>query len=316
MELHRAHSFLSQLNDMKNTPQQIEEDDNEKKLKLQFTKILAVKNDLTSKVEAAIQLQKQLSQREKDLENQINDLNDQSSITLNLLDQKKEALIAENDELRDTYSSYPSISFLIEQSNILSEILNTTVIKPKKYEIDEAVMRKIGVLQRSDENLSILEERLKYFVNRYDAMERSRKIASLQSPVKKSASETLEEQEYRRKIQLLKVTSKSSFDLIQYQCDALSNEIKRAKNEIETIKFVQSNRFSTPRKENLMFDREIREIIQIADGDQSMLHYNGANEYEYNGFRFTVQNMDDEVVAICDDDIIPLNIFLENIIYL
>ena len=339
--------------------------------KLHITKVFTVTSDLKSKVDAALMLNKSLLNKEKELQRQIQDLNDRSKISLSMLDERKEMLISENDNLRNCYLELPSVEFLKSQLVILSQILNTTrpnKVQPKtKDKLDIQTMRKLGILQRTEEDLTILPERLNYLVNRHDAMERAKKSAANKSPIKKYKNkETPEEHEIRKKIQLLKVATKSSFDLIQFQCDLLQSEVQKLKVDISTMKMIQNTPFCSPIKSprklysnsknlspynnlnlnsasnsnfpstsnfasnsnttsnvsfniDLVYDQDVKDNLQKADGNIDLLKINGNNEYEYNGFQFRVftqEDRKDELFAESGNDVLPLFQFLSNIVHL
>ncbi|KAK8894776.1 hypothetical protein M9Y10_023213 [Tritrichomonas musculus] len=454
---------------------------------------ISKKNSLQAQFNAISVQRKQLSERENDLQDKIDILNERSGETMRILDSKKDILISENDELRMQYERYPTVEYLSKQLAIITEILETLDDndidnnidyedvednsdsdtsseikvkndakkvksnqqrnynrKKKRRVLDENTMRKIGVLQKSNEDLSILPERLNYLVNRLDTM-KSALIALTPSSAptlisnnsddnidpeqqKKMLQEEKEKRELMRKIKLLKISMKASFNRTQFQCENLKTDIQRLINECETIKTVNNNlpklhrnrsqnnsRINTPNKsspnsssdtsndksesteefffkikdselrstsnstpntsikeetnsivtltptreksdnsdnsiskpksndslnsnvnnesdsadftqEDLdkykegyalsalsyldIFDKDVKHMLKNAGGDISNLHFNGNNEYEYNGFRFKVSKKEKKLYAFSDGDTVLLPIFLSNIVYL
>lgn len=454
---------------------------------------ISKKNSLQAQFNAISVQRKQLSERENDLQEKIDILNERSGETMRILDSKKDILISENDELRMQYERYPTVEYLSKQLAIITEILETLDDndidnnidyedvednsdsdtsseikvkndakkvksnqqrnynrKKKRRVLDENTMRKIGVLQKSNEDLSILPERLNYLVNRLDTM-KSALIALTPSSApmlisnnsddnidpeqqKKMLQEEKEKRELMRKIKLLKISMKASFNRTQFQCENLKTDIQRLINECETIKTVNNNlpklhrnrsqnnsRINTPNKsspnsssdtsndksesteefffkikdselrstsnstpntsikeetnsivtltptreksdnsdnsiskpksndslnsnvnnesdsadftqEDLdkykegyalsalsyldIFDKDVKHMLKNAGGDISNLHFNGNNEYEYNGFRFKVSKKEKKLYAFSDGDTVLLPIFLSNIVYL
>lgn len=459
---------------------------------------LAKKSSLQAQFNAISIQRRQLTDRENDLQNKIDDLNEKSGESMKLLDGKKDLLINENDELRMQYERYPTIEYLSKQLAVLTEILESiddndidnSIIyneensdsddtsesesksdikkirnagsknyskRKKKRVLDENTMRKIGVLQKSNEDLSILPERLNYLVNRLDTMKSAiisltpksnsqlnmsinNSIETTNDPEKqkKILQEETEKKELMRKIKLLKVSMKASFNRTQFQCESLQTDIQRLINECETLKTVTNNlpklrrnrsqnssRCNTPsktsmadssskksentdsaeefffninetqtkllssstqnspnktspmtspvqqnnekdsilsfkNKQNLtpnsnlisnqskngdndsdsadlteedlkkykegyalsalsfldIFDKDVKYMLKDAGGDVSNLHFNGNNEYEYNGFRFKVSKKDEKLYAFSDGDTVLLPMFLSNIVYL
>lgn len=461
---------------------------------------IAKKNSLQAQFNAISVQRRQLTERENDLQNKIDNLNDQSGETMRILDSKKDFLLNENDELRMQYERYPTVEYLSKQLAILTEILETiddnefdniseynddnsdsdvssetesksdvkksqnnepknNFKRKKKRVLDEDTMRKIGVLQKSNEDLSILPERLSYLVNRLDTMKaaiisltpKSNSQLSLSSnsetsndpeQQKKILQEEKEKNELMRKIKLLKITMNASFNRTQFQCENLQIDIQRLVNECETLKTITNNlpklrrnrsgnssRFTTPSKSSIadsgsnsvsnksdntesaeefffninetqtkllsnsspnspnkesllnspsqpindkgsnssfhneknskpnsntnsnmnsnsnndsdsadlteedlkkykegyalsalsfldIFDKDVKHMLKDAGGDVSNLHFNGNNEYEYNGFRFKVSKKDDKLYAFSDGDTVLLPMFLSNIVYL
>lgn len=459
---------------------------------------LAKKSSLQAQFNAISIQRRQLTDRENDLQNKIDDLNEKSGESMKLLDGKKDLLINENDELRMQYERYPTIEYLSKQLAVLTEILESiddndidnSIIyneensdsddtsesesksdikkirnagsknyskKKKKRVLDENTMRKIGVLQKSNEDLSILPERLNYLVNRLDTMKSAiisltpksnsqlnmsinNSIETTNDPEKqkKILQEETEKKELMRKIKLLKISMKASFNRTQFQCENLQTDIQRLINECETLKTVTNNlpklrrnrsqnssRCNTPsktsmadsssnksentdsaeefffninetqtkllssstqnspnktspmtspvqqnnekdsilsfkNKQNLtpnsnlisnqskngdndsdsadlteedlkkykegyalsalsfldIFDKDVKYMLKDAGGDVSNLHFNGNNEYEYNGFRFKVSKKDEKLYAFSDGDTVLLPMFLSNIVYL
>ena len=94
-------------------------------------------------------------------------MNANAELTLNILDQRKEQLLAENDDLRREYESYPSIDFLEDQLFAITSILESASGYSQDIMPDPSIdahLKKLGILQ-PDEDCSILEVRLEDLID-------------------------------------------------------------------------------------------------------------------------------------------------------
>lgn len=401
-----------------------------------YSKLVTEKELIQSRLHTIRAQNKQFIERENFLKNEIKKINQKSAYTMQALEQRKEMLLKEKDDLLNAYQFLPPVEFLRTQLSVLDFLLSRKKNENQtnqKAEINEEIMRKLGIIQRSNEDISVVPERLAYLVNRLETFKQAYKEMTPKSRKSLGSVGTInneslfdptakERKELMRKIKLLKVSMKASFRHTEFQCESLRSDVHRLEAECEMIQTIQASiprmglrktkSFSTginklslshipinetksddcdisfdedsdfidlqnsetvqssmpiiplsnrtrARSSNLkqsgnknqiphncsnveseksdpkisdenanetiaisplsnlnIFDQDVQRILKGSGGDLDLLHYNGNNEYEYNGFRFMVIKQETKLYAVSENETIILPIFLSNIVYL
>lgn len=208
-----------------------------------LNEVLALKHDLLAKLEAAKQTRIQYKEREYELEKQINELNEKAGITLKYLDERKDQLSIENEELLEINDSLPDSDFINSQYTALQKISTSAPKSQEDYFLDLKPLRELGILTE-DESYALLPKRLKELTQQlseltYRSPTRPHRTNDL-IPIDDTDAGVL-----MHKIKLLETTYESTMRASNENIMYLEAEIQEKRKELEELK--RSMGIRTPR---------------------------------------------------------------------
>ena len=262
------------------------------------------RNSLRYKVDIMKKTNKMLTQRENQLSNQIEDLNNQAAETFQLLDAKKSQLISENDDLLAEYENLPSIEFLQDQLSVLTNIINDDNATESLSERD---LKDIGILEEN-ESIDILEGRLNDMIHDRD------RLFDTGQPQPLIDQSSKEERELRRKIKLLKIASKNAFEMTLNEINNITTDIQILKSKLD--KYFKNTIKYRNKSKDINIDEEINKVLMEAGGDRNLLKKIDDQHYEYQDFKFKVYYKYGKLYGECDNSKQPLNDFLKVVMIL
>lgn len=275
---------------------------NNKKVGPDYSDIIELKKKISDSMSA----KNQLIQRENYLQSQIETMNKNAEITMNILDERKEQLMIENDNLRLEYEALPPIDFLENQLYTLSNILENSSSKTQILTLDSSVdakLRKIGILNR-DEDCSLLELRLA------DLIDQTRRTYDPGPPQPIIDKGLPEEKELRKKIQIFKIAAESATLRTKYEIEKIKIDIQKIKDEVDEYykDLFEIENPQTDKKEDL--EEKVRQILTEAGGNIDVFKKVEDNEskcmFEYDKKKIVVFQKYGEFYGECENTEFPL----------
>lgn len=273
-----------------------------------LNEILATKHDLMAKLEAARQTKKQYYHRKQELEDQINELNEKAGLTLKLLDEKKDQLSFENEELRDEIESNPSIEFLEEQFAILKQAVPNSPERNMVAVVDVDPFIELGILGEN-ETLAVLPQRLKKMTDElYEYQKNKSPIRGSPKTYNFMALDESEEETLKRRIRTLVNTYTVSIKQAQSELVKFENEVDQLNQVLSSHK---QKAMRSPRK--MIDSDQVSDIIASVGGNPEFLHESGINSFEYYNQAFSVESRFNSLYAITEDQEAPLEKFIRSV---
>lgn len=215
---------LSDLNSSYNEPSQ------------SLSEIVSTKHDLQAQVEAGQHASKQYKEREKELEDQINALNQKSNKALQLLDDRKERLTEENDQLHEELQNLPPVEFLQQQLNLLEQLDDLYVEVPVIMDTEQ--LEAMGILKHG-ETLTVLPYRIGSLMKEYEELKQAY-----------TAAQNSPEMTLRKRIDSLKHMHKAVNTETENEIRRMEAEVAALKNELDKM---NGSAFSTPQPRRTRF---------------------------------------------------------------
>ncbi|OHS97169.1 hypothetical protein TRFO_36700 [Tritrichomonas foetus] len=241
-----------------------------------FTEVYATKCKLETELGAAIQVNKHLKEKEKYLSNKITDLNLQANVTIQILEERKNSLLTENDQLKETLYNMPSVA------RLESELFSLTNFPIK----DPEPLIQIGIL-KPGETLAVLPKRLQDIFNEIKQSEVD--LPFYPNYFDDGFDEEEDENELRRKISMLEKSSESSFKIANKKLNDLQSEIENLRRDLSNINMHNSISQESLLNTSFNFD-EIARVLSTARLETSKLKQIKKNVYSYNdSFFFEVE---------------------------
>lgn len=264
--------------------------------------------ELKRKVSESMDTKNELIQKENSLKSQIDNMNADAELTMKILEEKKEQLMIENDNLTKEYELYPSVEFLEEQLIAISRILDKPSVrkKPRNIKPDSSVesrLRKMKILDR-DEDCSILQVRLE------DLVDQAKRTFDPGPPQPLIHKGTPEEIEYRKNIQLFKVADESATLRIKYEIEKTKMDIQKIKDEVDEYyrKLLENEYESSQNSEDI--EESVRQILIAAGGNINFFKKveddDEAYMFEYENKKIFVFKRYGEFYGECDNAEFPL----------
>lgn len=270
-----------------------------------FTQLFTSKCDLKAELQAAIQVNKQLKQRDYNLQKRIQDLNEQSQVALQVLEDRLTELRDENVRLLEYLEQLPSEERLIIEYNKLT----TFPIEDD----DIGPLINIGILEEG-ENVSVLKERLddmitelRYYESKYDIVAQygedgfmtkfflsyfddsySKKNSSNipdEKPINDPNNEKLAK-ELKHKIDLLEKSSESSVKMARKKLIRLEKEVELLRKNVQDQQLITSYQptesSSTILNQSGLFSlQDVKTVLVTAGGDKNNLKQINGNTFSY-----------------------------------
>ena len=198
-----------------------------------ITEIVAAKQDLQAKYDAAVQTRRQYKDREVDLEGEIRELNKKADVTLQILEDRKERLTEENDRLQEELDNLPPLDYLEEQLQMLqaADQEERVIEREEVEELDVDQLIRIGVLQRG-ETLVVLPKRIADMIS-----ELRRYESGTHNEVERSQTEVSrrEELELRKRIASLQKVHRFMSEQAAKEIQALTMEVERLRKVVADL---------------------------------------------------------------------------------
>lgn len=261
-------------------------------------------SNLRRKINAANKMNSQLAAKEDSIKKDIEELNENAEVALKILEERKSQLQEEHDLLCESYDSYPSIDFLSYQSSILSDILGNHAPPNPPSHVLFSGLQSLGLIQ-SEEDLNLLEFKLKALVNKLEEKEEIKLPSNVQSEFNSP-----EENELRRRIQLLKTSFSNSIALMNNDIEKSKIDVHRLKRKVDVLYsklFLPNNRDD---QETMNFEEKVKYELEKAGGNLNQLVKTQTLEsseiYQYKTHTITVFQKYDELFGSCDETEFPL----------
>ena len=200
-----------------------------------ITEIVAAKQDLQAKLEAAKQVRKQYQDREVDLGKEISELNKKADATLQILEDRKEKLTEENDRLQEELDSLPPVEYLEEQLKILRAVdfpEKRVVHREEVEELDVEQLVRMGVLLPG-ESLVVLPKRIADMILELRRFETDSLNASRYG--QRGEASKLEEMELKKKIASLQKVHQFMSEQSAKEIQALTMEVERLRGIVASL---------------------------------------------------------------------------------
>ena len=200
-----------------------------------ITEIVAAKQDLQAKLEAAYQVRKQYQDREVDLGNEISELNKKADATLQVLEDRKEKLTEENDRLQEELDSLPPVEYLEEQLKILRAVdfpEKRVIHREEVEELDVEQLVRMGVLLPG-ETLVVLPKRIADMILELRRFETDSLGASRYG--QRGEASKLEEMELKKKIASLQKVHQFMSEQSAKEIQALTMEVERLRGIVASL---------------------------------------------------------------------------------
>lgn len=285
-----------------------------------FTQLFTSKCDLKAELQAAVQVNKQLKQRDANLQKRIQDLNEQSQVALQVLEDRLSELREENIQLIDLLDRLPSEERLIIEYNQL------TTFPIEEEDIEPLI--DIGILEEG-ENITDLKERLddmiaelRYYESKYDIVAQygedgfmtkfflsyfddSNSRTNDSNNNSKEKSEELKDEklakELKHKIDLLEKSSDSSVKIARKKLAKLEKEVDLLRKNVQDKKFISNHQPSEPssmilNQTGVFSLQDIKNVLVTAGGDKNKLKQINGNTFSYGNPKKEIKF---EVESIC-----------------
>lgn len=281
------------------------EEENNSSNNSSFTQLITSKCDLKAELQAAIQVNKQLKERDAMLQKRITELNHQSKIAHQVLEDRLNELREENVRLNELLEQLPSD----ERLNI--EYISLTTFPIEDDDIEPLI--KIGILEEG-ENMSVLKERLddllgelryyeslydivaqygedgfqpKFFLSYFDDSYSSKtNMNSNSNDLSNELANIKLANELKHKINILVKSSDCSSKMARRKVAKLEKEIDTLRKELQDKRTMASYRPSE--SSSILLNQsgsfslqDVQSVLLTAGGDSNLLKQITGNTFSY-----------------------------------
>lgn len=203
-----------------------------------LAEVLSARADLEVKLAAAKTAHDRYVRVERDLEERINDIDERAEITLQLLEDRKSALIEENERVCEELDALPDMTFLQEQLYLLRENERRRSAASSNV-IEAGELVRLGILVNG-EGTGVLLQRVEAMIREIEAGERK---SPMRSPRRKLLA--TDDERMGRQISLLRQANRVINTKTGFEITTLESEVARLRLRlVERRKVVQSRSVS------------------------------------------------------------------------